>query len=78
MIPCALIDGKRMKSCLSLAALVEGREVVTIEGLAAGDELHPLQAAFIERDGATRTMRRHSEPVRVGAVGERGRPSSTS
>jgi xanthine dehydrogenase YagT iron-sulfur-binding subunit len=45
-----LIDGKRMKSCLSLAALVDGREVVTIEGLAPGDELHPLQAAFIERD----------------------------
>ena len=45
-----LIDGKRMKSCLSLAALVEGREVMTIEGLAQGEQLHPLQAAFIERD----------------------------
>jgi xanthine dehydrogenase YagT iron-sulfur-binding subunit len=45
-----LMDGKRMKSCLSLAALVEGRDVTTIEGLAQGDELHPLQAAFIERD----------------------------
>jgi xanthine dehydrogenase YagT iron-sulfur-binding subunit len=45
-----LIDGKRMKSCLSLAALVDGREVTTIEGLAEGAELHPLQAAFIERD----------------------------
>ena len=45
-----LIDGKRMKSCLSLAALVDGREVTTIEGLAQGAELHPLQAAFIERD----------------------------
>jgi xanthine dehydrogenase YagT iron-sulfur-binding subunit len=45
-----LIDGKRMKSCLSLAALVEGREIRTIEGLAQGDQLHPLQAAFIERD----------------------------
>jgi xanthine dehydrogenase YagT iron-sulfur-binding subunit len=45
-----LIDGKRMKSCLSLAALVEGREVTTIEGLAQGGQLHPLQAAFIERD----------------------------
>ena len=45
-----LIDGKRMKSCLSLAALVDGREVTTIEGLAQGSELHPLQAAFIERD----------------------------
>ena len=45
-----LMDGKRVKSCLSLAALAEGREITTIEGLAKGDELHPLQAAFIERD----------------------------
>ena len=45
-----LMDGRRVKSCLSLAALVEDREIVTIEGLAKGDELHPLQAAFIERD----------------------------
>jgi xanthine dehydrogenase YagT iron-sulfur-binding subunit len=45
-----LIDGKRMKSCLSLAALVEGREITTIEGLAMGEQLHPLQAAFIQRD----------------------------
>jgi xanthine dehydrogenase YagT iron-sulfur-binding subunit len=39
-----------VKSCLSLAALVEGREITTIEGLAQGEQLHPLQAAFIERD----------------------------
>ena len=45
-----LMDGQRVKSCLSLAALVEGREITTIEGLAQGDELHPLQAAFIEHD----------------------------
>jgi xanthine dehydrogenase YagT iron-sulfur-binding subunit len=45
-----LLDGKRVKSCLSLAALVEGRKVTTIEGLATGEQLHPLQAAFIERD----------------------------
>jgi xanthine dehydrogenase YagT iron-sulfur-binding subunit len=45
-----LMDGKRVKSCLSLAALVDGREITTIEGLAQGDELHPLQVAFIERD----------------------------
>lgn len=45
-----LMDGKRVKSCLSLAALVDGREITTIEGLAQGDKLHPLQAAFIERD----------------------------
>jgi xanthine dehydrogenase YagT iron-sulfur-binding subunit len=45
-----LMDGKRVKACLSLAALVEGRKITTIEGLAQGGELHPLQAAFIERD----------------------------
>ena len=45
-----LMDGKRVKSCLSLAALAEGREITTIEGLAKGDQLHPLQLAFIERD----------------------------
>ena len=45
-----LLDGKRVKACLSLAVLVEGREITTIEGLAQGEQLHPLQAAFIERD----------------------------
>jgi xanthine dehydrogenase YagT iron-sulfur-binding subunit len=45
-----LMDGKRVKSCLSLAALTEGREITTIEGLAQGGQLHPLQAAFVERD----------------------------
>jgi xanthine dehydrogenase YagT iron-sulfur-binding subunit len=45
-----LMDGKRVKACLSLAALVEGREITTIEGLAQGEQLHPLQSAFIERD----------------------------
>jgi xanthine dehydrogenase YagT iron-sulfur-binding subunit len=45
-----LLDGKRVKACLSLAALVEGREIMTIEGLAQGEQLHPLQSAFIERD----------------------------
>ena len=45
-----LMDGKRVKSCLWLAALAEGHEITTIEGLAQGDQLHPLQTAFIERD----------------------------
>ena len=45
-----LMDGKRVTSCLSLAALVEGREITTIEGLAQDGQLHPLQTAFIERD----------------------------
>src|SRR5215204_5497150 len=45
-----LMDGKRVKSCLSLAALAERREITTIEGLAQGEQLHPLQASFIDRD----------------------------
>ena len=45
-----LVDGQRMKSCLWLAVLAEGRQITTIEGLAQGDQLHPLQVAFIERD----------------------------
>ena len=45
-----LMDGKRVQSCLSLAALVDRRDITTVEGLARGGELHPLQAAFIECD----------------------------
>jgi xanthine dehydrogenase YagT iron-sulfur-binding subunit len=45
-----LMDGARVKSCLWLAAFAEGSEISTIEGLARGDDLHPLQTAFIERD----------------------------
>jgi xanthine dehydrogenase YagT iron-sulfur-binding subunit len=45
-----LIDGRRANSCLALAVAHDGAELVTVEGLAAGDELHPLQSAFVERD----------------------------
>jgi xanthine dehydrogenase YagT iron-sulfur-binding subunit len=45
-----LIDGRRANSCLALAVAHHGSELTTVEGLAQGDELHPLQAAFIERD----------------------------
>jgi xanthine dehydrogenase YagT iron-sulfur-binding subunit len=46
-----LSGGRRINACLTLAAAHEGRPIVTIEGLARGDELHPLQRAFIEHDG---------------------------
>src|SRR5436853_104801 len=46
-----LVDGRRINSCLSLAASLDGAEVLTIEGLAKGDRLHPVQAAFIAHDG---------------------------
>jgi xanthine dehydrogenase YagT iron-sulfur-binding subunit len=45
-----LVDGRRVLSCLMLAAQCEGREVTTIEGLSADVELHPLQAAFVRHD----------------------------
>jgi xanthine dehydrogenase YagT iron-sulfur-binding subunit len=45
-----LVDGRRVNSCLTLAVRLEGAEVTTIEGLAKGDELHPLQQAFIDED----------------------------
>lgn len=45
-----LIDGRRINSCLVLAVSRDGAEVTTIEGLAEGRALHPLQAAFVERD----------------------------
>ena len=45
-----LLDGRRIKSCLALAVAQDGAEVTSIEGLADGDELHPVQAAFVEHD----------------------------
>ncbi|ARV59413.1 (2Fe-2S)-binding protein [Nostocales cyanobacterium HT-58-2] len=46
-----LVNGERINSCLTLAIMQEGTEITTIEGLAHGDELHPMQAAFINYDG---------------------------
>jgi xanthine dehydrogenase YagT iron-sulfur-binding subunit len=46
-----LIEGRRINSCLTLAVMHDGQSITTIEGLAEGDHLHPLQAAFVEHDG---------------------------
>ena len=46
-----LVNGRRINSCLTLAVLHDGDSVVTIEGLAQGEHLHPLQAAFVRHDG---------------------------
>jgi xanthine dehydrogenase YagT iron-sulfur-binding subunit len=46
-----LLEGRRINSCLSLAVMHDGEHLTTIEGLAQGDELHPMQAAFLHHDG---------------------------
>jgi xanthine dehydrogenase YagT iron-sulfur-binding subunit len=45
-----LVDGKRINSCLTLAVMQDSKEITTVEGLANGDDLHPIQQAFIECD----------------------------
>jgi xanthine dehydrogenase YagT iron-sulfur-binding subunit len=46
-----IVDGRRINSCLALAVSHDGADVLTIEGVAQGDQLHPVQAAFITHDG---------------------------
>jgi xanthine dehydrogenase YagT iron-sulfur-binding subunit len=46
-----MANGRRINSCLTLALMHQGDEITTIEGLARGEELHPMQAAFIKHDG---------------------------
>src|SRR6202049_4929881 len=46
-----LIDGRRINSCLALAVSLDGADILTIEGVARGDQLDPVQAAFIAHDG---------------------------
>jgi xanthine dehydrogenase YagT iron-sulfur-binding subunit len=46
-----LLDGRRINACLTLAVMHDGQAITTIEGLATGDTLHPMQAAFVEHDG---------------------------
>jgi xanthine dehydrogenase YagT iron-sulfur-binding subunit len=45
------VDGKRVLSCLTLAVMQNGKKITTIEGMAKGDQLHPMQEAFIRHDG---------------------------
>src|ERR1700724_2024436 len=46
-----LIEGRRINSCLTLAVMHDGQSITTVEGLALGDNLHPMQTAFVEHDG---------------------------
>ena len=67
-----LVDGRRVLSCLTLAAQCEGREVTTIEGLASDGELHPLQEAFVRHDALpVRVL--HAGPDHVGGGAARRR-----
>lgn len=45
-----LLDGRRVNACLTLAVMLDGHQLTTIEGLANGDELHPMQRAFVKND----------------------------
>ena len=45
-----LLDGRRVNACLTLAVMLDGRELITVEGLSQNGELHPMQRAFIEQD----------------------------
>jgi xanthine dehydrogenase YagT iron-sulfur-binding subunit len=45
------VNGQRTLACLTLAVMAQGKEITTIEGLAKGDELHPMQEAFVKHDG---------------------------
>ena len=46
-----IVDGERINACLALAVQYQGRSITTVEGLASGDHLHPLQRAFVAHDG---------------------------
>ena len=73
-----LVDGQRINSCLALAVQHQGREIVTVEGLAQGGELHPLQRAFIAHDGfqcGYCTPGQLCSAVGMAAEAERGVPS---
>jgi xanthine dehydrogenase YagT iron-sulfur-binding subunit len=76
-----LVDGERANSCLLLAVAVGGRAVTTVEGLADGDDLHPLQRAFIAHDGfqcGYCTPGQLCSAVGMLAEAERGPPSWVS
>ncbi|TCP36701.1 2Fe-2S iron-sulfur cluster-binding protein [Sphingomonas sp. BK235] len=76
-----LVDGERILSCLALAVQYDGRAITTIEGLAEGDALHPLQAAFIEHDGfqcGYCTPGQICSAIGMAAEARRGVPSHVS
>lgn len=76
-----LVDGERILSCLALAVQYDGRTVTTIEGLAEGGALHPLQQAFIDHDGfqcGYCTPGQICSAIGMAAEAKRGVPSNVS
>ena len=83
-----LVDGRRANACLLLAVAQDGVEVTTVEGLASGEDLHPLQTAFIEHDAfqcgyctpgqICSASSRTTAPVARSAVTALGQPSRAS
>nr|WP_246170904.1 (2Fe-2S)-binding protein [Pseudonocardia hierapolitana] len=71
-----LVDGRRIKSCMTLAVMQDGREVTTVEGLARGGELHPVQAAFVRQDGLQCGFCTPGQIMSAVAVIEEGHTSS--
>jgi xanthine dehydrogenase YagT iron-sulfur-binding subunit len=69
-------DGRRILSCLTLAAAAQGRSITTIEGLAQGDRLHPVQAAFLEHDGFQCGYCTPGQIMSAAALIEEGRATS--
>ena len=70
------VDGRRTKSCLTLAVMQDGRDVTTVEGLASGGDLHPVQAAFIRQDGLQCGFCTPGQIMSAVAVIEEGHTSS--
>jgi xanthine dehydrogenase YagT iron-sulfur-binding subunit len=73
-----LIDGRRVNSCLTLAVMVEGQAITTIEGLAHGEELHPVQAAFLKHDGFQCGFCTPGQILSAVALLDEGRPTDAA
>ncbi|MFF1613395.1 (2Fe-2S)-binding protein [Amycolatopsis sp. NPDC058278] len=70
------VDGRRVLSCLTLAASVDGAEITTIEGLADSEKLHPMQQAFIDHDGFQCGFRTSGQIMSAVALVQEGRAGS--
>jgi xanthine dehydrogenase YagT iron-sulfur-binding subunit len=71
-----LIDGRRVNACLTLAVMQAGHSITTIEGLAQGDQLHPVQAAFVEYDAFQCGYCTPGQIISAAALLEEGHASS--